>query len=513
MKPSAALGTVVLLVAGLLGLVPTPASAADAAPVSVTWPEFTRFNPTVTDYEFTVADAGGSGHLFAWWEPVGQPPGTPNPPQWPIPHQGTATAESWGSGAGRIVVERCPTATYGEACVRAAESPALEAYTGIMLNAFEVVDRVVKPGQATASVIAWPALPERVTSWQIVDNPRTPTRTFASGTVTAAETVLQPDTSIVSFPFVVPTGIPSGQYYLLVSMSAETADFGHLGGTLDPFWPLEFYVDSEAPRLRAGKTSTLFYPARDGYLDDWWPQLSASEGTTGRLEVKDSRGVRVFLSAPQSVNEEGSSLSWDGRSSAGRLVPEGRYQARVTVSDSVGHTDTWTGSVQVSLKKKQWLTFKRTVSAAASRTGKPLVGKCSTLARRPRGALGFFSQTTCQGSPEQGVVATNHGLYLPESYEDRYQSLRITMKGAPASRARTNYLVMGYVSPRNGKLVDDKVFRRGSSHRLVRVDEADRLIFDRRKARPYVIWSNGLTAGSRYLVRSYTVEVRYQVFR
>jgi hypothetical protein len=36
------------------------------------------------------------------------------------------------------------------------------------------------------------------------------------------------------------------------------------------------------------------------------------------------------------------------------------------------------------------------------------------------------------------------------------------------------------------------------------------IVFDRNTDKPYVVWSSGLVVGSRYDVRSYTVQVRYQ---
>jgi hypothetical protein len=56
------------------------------------------------------------------------------------------------------------------------------------------------------------------------------------------------------------------------------------------------------------------------------------------------------------------------------------------------------------------------------------------------------------------------------------------------------------------------VFRKGNgAHPGHRMNVTSRVIFDPKADKPYIIWSNGLNAGSRYNVRSYTIHVRYPV--
>jgi hypothetical protein len=210
--------------------------------------------------------------------------------------------------------------------------------------------------------------------------------------------------------------------------------------------------------------------------------------------------------------------SWSGRTTAGKLVPEGHYTMELTSTDKAGNTATWSAPITVSHKHLQWTTFTRTVTAAASRTGKPYVGRCSTLASPakggPAGSLGFYSRTRCKGTSAQATVATNHGMYIPKALQNQYQWVQVTLNGGPATAAASNYIVMGYVSPSTGKLVHTSQFGKGTgAHAGQRIDTASRVVFDMRTSAPYLIWSNGLNGGSRYDVRSYTVRVRYQALR
>ncbi len=514
MNPVVVLVAVTLFLSGLVGV--TPAQAADEPPaVTVTWPEVTRFNPDQVDYTFTVTDTDGSGHLFAWW---GASPQSVDPAPYPIPvpADGVVDMDFWTSMHGQVVIVRCPTATYDYLACQGveAESPELDVFSAIALDNVDVVDDYLNPGPATARVSYAPALPTLTTTWALVDDPANPTQPpIASGTLDLGDLVTDPETGITSFPFTIPAGLASGDYYLTVHMAGDDADLGHLEGEFPPGRPQLVRVDSVTPELRVAKVPTTLYPASDNYLDSLEVRATASELTSGTLDVTDAAGIRVFRSAQHSVSPDGTipSISWSGRSMSNRVVPAGRYTLKLTVVDAAGNQATWTSRVSVSHKKLQWVTYKRTLSASASRTGKPVIGRCSSLVKRPHGGLGYYSQTKCKGSNSESVVATDHGMYIPKAHQARYQWVQVTLNGSPATRSRNNYFVMGYVNPSNYKLVNERVFRTGNKHPGQRV--TSRLIFDRKSDHPYVIWFNGLTAGSRYDVRSYTVQVRYQALR
>src|SRR5689334_15349905 len=87
----------VALVASLLVAAP-----ADAAGVTTTWPNQTRFNPQDTPYTFHIDDSDGSGLLYAVWTPYSYEDA------WtPIPHHGDVTMPFDHDGQGVIKVWRC----------------------------------------------------------------------------------------------------------------------------------------------------------------------------------------------------------------------------------------------------------------------------------------------------------------------------------------------------------------------------------------------------------------------
>lgn len=198
----------------------------------------------------------------------------------------------------------------------------------------------------------------------------------------------------------------------------------------------------------------------------------------------------------------------------GQIVPEGEYQIAITGRDDYGNATQWSGAVEVSHKRIRTVTAKDTIKAARAMTGTPYVGSCSTLAKpakgEPKGSLGFYSQTKCRSTDKRSVVAAYHGVYLPKAFQGRYSWVRVTLHGGPATKARGNYIVHGYLHPRTKKVIYTRVFRKGDkAHRGKQFDH----IWDRTKDRPYTVWYTGLTAGSRYDVRSFTIEVKYQVLR
>ena len=525
MKTAPALAALTMLATTLagtaIGTAPA-ASAEDPAPVTVTWPEVTQFNPTQTSYEFTVTN-NGTGHLFYSF-------GYANEYVWEVPAQPlpgtdvTMDFTQWSQHQGVIKIWSCTGEDWADdgSCTEAARSPQLAEYSSFLLGDHQgtPMPRGAGPNQTKIYYAPQPPMvTEPTITWELLNTDKRPFVPAVTGVVSAAELDTSPDSDISKLPYTIPTGRPSGQYFLDVRMSADDPVFGHLEGSFGANDDLiTVNLDSDAPVLNVRKTDPVIYPVSDGYHDGLTIRGTTNELTTGTFEVTNAAGQRVYRSTGHRMSDDINSNyygapSWSGRRD-GKIVPEGRYHLEYTAADSAGNKSTWTGSVAVSHKSLQWTTFKRTVSAKDSLSAKPYVGACSTLASRPQGALGFYSQTRCKGSVERSAVISNHGMYIPKAYQNHYDWLQVTLNGGPDTGSSSNYMVLGYISPRTGKMIYESVLRGGNgAHPAQRMNVTDRVIFDRSTDKPFIIWSNGLTAGSRYNVRSYTVQVRYQALR
>lgn len=109
---------------------------------------------------------------------------------------------------------------------------------------------------------------------------------------------------------------------------------------------------------------------------------------------------------------------------------------------------------------------------------------------------------------EAGVVATTHAVWLPEAFQKRYDPVRVDAYGGAARRAKRAYLVAGYLS-RSDKFVGRSVFsKRLAWHKGSSID-GNRLVHYQ-NGRPYLVWSIGLAARSRYDIKTFRVVFTYR---
>jgi hypothetical protein len=533
-KRAAALSTLTLLAATALGTTagPAPALAADghstpgAATVAVTWAVATRVNPHVTPYEFTVTDNPTGAHLFYTW-------GWPDFDAWqidpgtPVPDSGVATVDfGTAEGAGAVRVWTCPDVSWSINCTEAARSPQLDVWYDARVDEEQGTPEWRRSGVQHVTYWYGPKAPlgeNHAGSWELLDADKQPLVPAVTGPLTDEDLAFDPDTGDSTLTFTIPDGLPSGTYYLDTHLSVDSVDYGHLEGSMGsgPGGPMEVLVDNDAPTLTVRKTPPVLYPVGDDYVDFFTVYAKASEWSKATLEVTNAHGDRVFRSLPSQLSDQdfnwNDAPSWDGRK-GGTIVPEGRYRATLTVVDLAGNTTTWSTPFRVSHKHLQWTLFKRTVTAADSIYGKPYIGRCATLARPaqggPRGSLGFYSATKCHGTLASAGVATNHGMYIPKAYKNHWDYAQVILNGGPATSAKGNYINLAYLRPNSRKLWNGKFFTKGNgAHKGLRYPIGASGVFGRSTDRPYIVWTNGATAGSRYDVRSYTVLVRYQALR
>lgn len=493
-RPVALLAALATLLAGLVA---TSSTAEAAEEVSVTWPSATRLNPDSATYTITVEDPVGTGVLIAWWNEttrLGEVDG-----------QGTTTLQLTESGDGHVLLTRCPAAHAETAyqCWSVAQSPRLSVYDHLALRSSVVrtpglVDGV---GQAHLYSFVGPDLTGATITgtWRLVEKDD-PTVAVASGQTAPVYFSRPGGQGFVRIPFTVPAGLRTTRHLVVADLTVESDAYGTLTGRVPA---ARVDVDQIRPRIDVSGGIPILYPIVDRYLDSSRYVVRANEGVTVDLQVVDARGVVVDDRRRQARPGRPAFISWDGRVDD-RPVAEGLYTLRLRAADAMNNAVAVVRTVRVSHLVRRAIVFRRSVSASASLVSKS-VGRCSTLVKRGS-ALAFASQSRCRGDASDAVVATNHGLYIPKSF-DRYGSMRVTVHGGPATRSSSDYLVFGYV--RGREFTHRTVLRRGSTHRGPLVRRPTAHVFDRSTAKPYLIWSNGLAAGSRYVVRKYTVEIRY----
>jgi len=127
-------------------------------------------------------------------------------------------------------------------------------------------------------------------------------------------------------------------------------------------------VDTRTPHLARPTTSTRhLYPHRDGYRDGL--TLRSRLGEAGRFTVKISTAAGRIVRTLSSRRPAGPvSVTWDGRTARGRIVPAGSYRAQATLTDAAGNT-TRAAPVRLTVSAKRLRTVTRyvTLSAAADK--------------------------------------------------------------------------------------------------------------------------------------------------
>jgi flagellar hook assembly protein FlgD len=101
-----------------------------------------------------------------------------------------------------------------------------------------------------------------------------------------------------------------------------------------------FVVDTQAPSLTGvsalADTVTTFSPNGDGDRDSVGFSASASE--VGTIEGKALNSVGDVVSQfAVGTNQAGTTITWNGRTTAGSLVPDGLYQVQIAPRDQAGN--------------------------------------------------------------------------------------------------------------------------------------------------------------------------------
>ncbi len=178
---------------------------------------------------------------------------------------------------------------------------------------------------------------------------------------------------------------------------------------------------------------------KDGYRDDLRMFISGERLRSLYVEVLDSDGQQVRRTlGPTTKGPAGVSARFTGKV-GGKMLPEGDYTWRVSATDEHGNSTVIDRPFSLSHKQIRSEKFTRTYEAASTVVDTN-VGRCSTLKKRPRGGLGYYSQTSCS-RPEDSTVLTVNGVYVPKSFNGSWDNLRVTTNGGGAT-GRRDYLVV-----------------------------------------------------------------------
>jgi hypothetical protein len=490
-------GLVAALVTALLAVV-LPMSAARAAPALVVFPDAHDINPKATPYSITIDDPGAVANLVARWDVA-----EADYREMALPHSGEVVlpfVETFAHNFTTVVtVYRCVNATWSaDSCIELAVSP----WTKVWVEA-SIGTSTMLPVSPTPQTVTFTYQPPGLgtSTWRLL---------AADGSeLLAGKTALGPGGELA---IAVPPGTAEQVGTLEVVSSVDGTVVGHLDGRAS----LGVQLDGVPPPTPTISVSaSVVYPHRDGYLDSIAVMLSAPGSVYSDLEAVNETTGAVYRVHRAYAAKAPYKVSFEGWSSTQQRIPAGVYRLRVVATDWGGQSFSVSDPIEVRWDRLAMRTWRVTIPAAKT-VIKKNVGSCGTL-RKPaepgwRGSLGYYSGS-CRDSAKS-VVQVIHGAVIPTSFNGKYDNFRVSLTGGPNKRQPRSYLVLGYyTNAKKWQFEHRQEFlgRRVQLHKgdLVRTQELKSYVHTDGKA-PYVAWSTGLASGSRYDVKSFTVQISYQ---
>ena len=311
----------------------------------------------------------------------------------------------------------------------------------------------------------------------------------------------------------VPSGLSGGDYTLDVTAHGTFAG----GPVSSPTVSVDVSIDTTLPIITAmSRDVDLFFPVPDGYRDIVRITTAVSEPSTFEYRLRgDDGSVLAALPKVSSIYSPPGEYAWRG-AVGGDIVPAGTYRIGVRAQDTAGNYSEWvnTDSFRIDLAKERKITVT-TQLLPAKVVSSRFVGKCSSLASPSshgwKGSLGYYSQTKCKREKnDASVVVVWHAWWLPVSIDGvgSYNWFRVDAYGGAAKGdSRGNYMVLGYIDNK-GRFDSRKLFNSKMKwHAGLTRGNQPRQFIHFQNGRPFVVWSNGLTAGSRYDIRYFRLSV------
>ncbi|MEO5662512.1 MAG: hypothetical protein ABIR39_04440 [Nocardioides sp.] len=482
-----------VLVAAFMAVMPL--AGAQAAGDLVVWPTAEEINPKVTPYRLTINDPEGFANLVARWDIDDQ-----DYRELLLPHEGTVDlpfAETFVHNRDTTVrIFRCVNATWSEeSCVQLDYN-----WITVWVEAGLASGGISKAGTSpTEFSFEYRPVGLGTSTWRLL---------AADGSeVQAGQTPLGPGGQLT---LAVPLGTPEQLGTFEITSSLDGTAVGHLDGR----WTTSVQLDGVPPPPPVLAVSgSVVYPHEDGYLDTVRVTMQTPGARTAVLRAVDQTTGASHV-VDEQVSERSATFNFDGLTNRGHKLPAAIYRLEATSYDAAGETSSSSEPIEVRWDELRMVTWRHTIPAAKT-VIKKYTGPCGTLSKPAepgwRGSLGYYSGT-CR-DPDKAFVQVIHGLNLPPSFHDKYAALRVSLTGGPNKRRPGSYLVLGYFTDAKKWAFENRRVFRGRGIQTHKGDSASRqtmkFIHDDGKG-PYVAWSTGLSQGSRYDVKSFTVTIRYQ---
>jgi len=463
----------------------------------VTWPDDSGIGAGES-YSVTATDPDGGGHLFARWVI-----GSYEVENTPLVRGEATLLPLAYEGAGPILIQRC--SPFDQRVCHTVDQRAVKvnrwADAGVRYEWLGELNPAL--GTKLKPVITTYEGQNFTLDWHVEDADTSEPIAGASGTLTG----LAADAGGVIRPVIDPSAVIGDKTYVLrMTLSYVDPDVGTVSRDL----VARFRIDSMvAPITSISVSSPRLYPYRDEFRD--FVDISVThpyEMGNMRVEVLDANNnlVAALIAYPSIDNDL---LTWTGKSRAGGFAPAGVYHFRAIFTDPVGNVSTRTqGSVTVVRKKVMSRYFKRTYSASGSMVKKVAVGGCSTLASPSKrgwaGSLGFYSNNKCSRTVNASFLETRHAVRVPRALW--YDGLQISAYGGAAREAARSVAYIAYIN-NAGKFTEPTMLMPWVGLHSPNEVWGAKFIFPDR----YVAWDVFNGKGSRYDVKSFTVQLEYRV--
>jgi hypothetical protein len=216
--------------------------------------------------------------------------------------------------------------------------PATETFDGLRLTLDVAVERVtmtiavasdVNPVQTNHEVVLYPVMEGGGTGSALTGEFEW--RNPDSGTLLATRPA---DDYFLRF-----SSLPPGAHHFTVHYTGDP----HRAAVTSPSFTLTV-TDDTVEVSGVGLQFTRFYPVSDGYRDTVAIRGTRLESASVAIKVTGPTGGTV-RTASLPAGSGAYSYAWNGRTTAGALLPAGRYTVRQTLSDGQGATNVVTSSV------------------------------------------------------------------------------------------------------------------------------------------------------------------------
>jgi subtilisin family serine protease/flagellar hook assembly protein FlgD len=303
------------------------------------------------------------------------------------------------------------------------------------------------------------------------------------------------------------TRVPDGTYTAYVStyhVSGSTTLYGQATRTAR--------VDTVAPTLGVTGALTTIYPVTDGYRDTLAPKVTTNEAGLLTMQVKNSAGSVVRTISLSHSGTGTFTLTWNGRTTSGAIVPAGTYTYVVVSQDkALNRRGSARYSVAVSLKKLVATTVAKVVTPAAAKY-KTYIGSCSAIYASSTWSGGYEYLSDYYGcapydySDSSDVAATEEIFTLPAAI--KYAGISVSATGQEDLPGYGDVASAFYLAP-NGDAYGSGVLL-GPSYGTRSLGSAPTSILYGGRT---LHWVAGTIEGCYYDVRSFTVRYTYYLLK